>query len=294
MRSSKTFALIEPFGLAQGKRPAVRERKAAGFTLIELLVVIAIVALLVSILVPSLKKARELAKNAVCMSQLHGLGTMLQMYASEYGTTSPATAHSYGRRWEFFYEQRAGGAEQFWCPSNPVHGASLLACDNPPWGVPGEDSMTKVQGDPWTSVLGWPERGGYGWNCLKVGDRWGVRGSAAWTDWGWYDGNPEGGLTDFSGLALELADNSAAIWLYCRAAWWGALNVTTDQVIGQKSTADFAAEPYVTGSPYATAKFAGSPGDHHQGDFNALHLDGGSRRWEYGTTTIEDWTVWTQ
>ena len=44
-----------------------------GFTLIELLVVIAIIALLVGILVPSLKRANELARRAVCASQVHSI-----------------------------------------------------------------------------------------------------------------------------------------------------------------------------------------------------------------------------
>ncbi len=58
-------------------------RRTKGFTLIELLVVIAIIALLVSILLPSLQRARELAKRAVCMANLNGIGKAFALYASE-------------------------------------------------------------------------------------------------------------------------------------------------------------------------------------------------------------------
>ena len=54
-----------------------------GFTPIELLVVIAIVALLVSILVPSLHTAKELARNAICKSNLHQYGLAEAMYLDE-------------------------------------------------------------------------------------------------------------------------------------------------------------------------------------------------------------------
>ena len=61
----------------RGNRPGVRHisaRRMRGFTLIELLVVIAIISLLVSILIPSLKRAKELARRAVCASNLHQPG----------------------------------------------------------------------------------------------------------------------------------------------------------------------------------------------------------------------------
>lgn len=60
-----------------------------GFTLVELLVVIAIIALLVSILLPSLTRAREFARSAVCRAHLKGAGTAVNMYASEFNDFLP-------------------------------------------------------------------------------------------------------------------------------------------------------------------------------------------------------------
>jgi prepilin-type N-terminal cleavage/methylation domain-containing protein len=59
----------------------VNRRK--GFTLIELLVVVAIIALLISILLPSLSRARELAKRTVCGSNMSGVGKALMIYAND-------------------------------------------------------------------------------------------------------------------------------------------------------------------------------------------------------------------
>jgi prepilin-type N-terminal cleavage/methylation domain-containing protein len=60
-------------------------RRSKGFTLIELLVVIAIIAILVSILLPSISKARELARRAVCKTNLKGFVNAFVIYQDAFG-----------------------------------------------------------------------------------------------------------------------------------------------------------------------------------------------------------------
>ncbi len=57
--------------------------KLGGFTLVELLVVISIIAVLLSIMLPSLRKARESATSIVCKSRLNDLQIMTSMYTSD-------------------------------------------------------------------------------------------------------------------------------------------------------------------------------------------------------------------
>src|SRR5687767_14297550 len=74
-----------------GGNPAVR---SGGFTLVELLVVIGIIALLISILLPSLSAAREQAKMIQCLSNLRQIGQASIAYASRYHNyTVPGYAH---------------------------------------------------------------------------------------------------------------------------------------------------------------------------------------------------------
>jgi prepilin-type N-terminal cleavage/methylation domain-containing protein/prepilin-type processing-associated H-X9-DG protein len=59
------------------------KRSTKGFTLVELLVVIAIIALLISILLPSLARARETANKIKCASNLRQIGLAMKIYQAE-------------------------------------------------------------------------------------------------------------------------------------------------------------------------------------------------------------------
>lgn len=62
----------------------LRISRPRGFTLIELLVVVAIIALLISILLPALKGARDQGKQLLCLTHLRSIGQASTFYAGEY------------------------------------------------------------------------------------------------------------------------------------------------------------------------------------------------------------------
>lgn len=73
-------------------RPHARTHSTPGFSLIELLVVIAVIALLVSMLLPALRGARESAKTTICLSNQKQLAMAYVLYTQDY---RDSLVHSY-------------------------------------------------------------------------------------------------------------------------------------------------------------------------------------------------------
>jgi len=97
-------------------------RKKTAFTLIELLVVIAIISLLVSILLPSLNRAKDLAKSVICGSNLHSIGVTLHLYSDEYDEKLPPPPSGQNCNAYWFYASTLGGFQNL----GYLAGAELL------------------------------------------------------------------------------------------------------------------------------------------------------------------------
>lgn len=87
------------------------------FTLIELLVIIGVIAILLSLLLPSLTKARKQAKLAICLSNCSQLNRALSMYITDNNHSTPSTKYK----------------GQTTNPNKPGHGWLGIKTDNHPW-----------------------------------------------------------------------------------------------------------------------------------------------------------------
>ncbi len=139
-----------------------------GFTLIELLVVIAVIALLLSILMPSLSKARSMAYRLKCASNLKQIDLAVRMYMDMNNDTYPCSDDpNYclwpGRKWRPFVEPYLGGnidannPSVLYCPQDRVskekYESTSYAYSMTFYHTPEHIDYMGKNGDPWGTSL---------------------------------------------------------------------------------------------------------------------------------------------
>jgi prepilin-type N-terminal cleavage/methylation domain-containing protein/prepilin-type processing-associated H-X9-DG protein len=109
-----------------------RVSRKAGFTLVELLVVIGIIALLISILLPSLNRARETANRVKCANNLKQIGLAIALYTNENHGQYPRTYFaSNGSTPDFFSTANYSAADPF-APGTPPNNWNPVTYQNVP------------------------------------------------------------------------------------------------------------------------------------------------------------------
>ena len=158
-------------------------RTVAGFTLVEMLAVIVIIAVLASSLAYAVTKARSLARQADCKSNMRQLGAAILIYRSDHGGSNPAWLSC-------LYPDYVDDLHLFVCRSDPNHGTGRTrAADLTPTDSLAQQFPETVDNNsnPGRTSLGtpWPNGCSVTANCAVAACSYFYEFSAAYCDPNW-------------------------------------------------------------------------------------------------------------
>lgn len=229
-------------------------RKIKGFTLIELLVVIAIIALLMAVVVPALRLAKEKSRNLLCRANVRSLSLALRVYTEQ--TDGELFSYYDGLYLNQLSEQIDEMDEVRYCPSTKLNETDV-AVNSAKWGT---SERTWI----WNSGVPEPEHGSYGLN-------------------GWlydypkeYDNSWVESKANLEKKAFHntlQASNSASVPVFFDAVWVDAWPQDTDTVPSNHNLHRVETDDTGTDSP-VTNHMRRLLVDRHGGSISIAFLDG--------------------